>query len=126
MTVSKLLTSLALCCCAFLVVACAARRIHDYRFSITGVVTDEDGTPIQDAQVKLELSDPVYSGITPVKTEQIATNSWGGFVIMEISHQRGVKYTLTVFKSGFQPQTVSGSSPPAGHHTIRLKKSDKT
>ena len=57
-----------------------------------------------------------------MKTVDRRTNSTGGFVFGYISHEPGVKYTLTVRKEGFEPQTVSGSTPPAGHHTIRLKK----
>lgn len=41
---------------------------------------------------------------------------------MYISHERGVKYTLTLHKEGFEPETVSGSSPPAGNHVICLKR----
>lgn len=81
--------------------------------------------PLQGAQVTLEVNGPVYAGVTPAKTEQLLTNSTVGFVIMHISHKRGVKYTITARKNGFEPQTVSGSAPPAGHHTIHLKKTDK-
>jgi hypothetical protein len=50
---------------AFAVVAsaCAVRRSHDYIFSVIGVVTNEDGTPIQDADATLEVYGPVYAGI---------------------------------------------------------------
>jgi len=47
-------------------------------------------------------------------------------MFMYISHKRGVKYSLTVRKEGFEPQTVLGSSPPAGNHMIRLKKAAVT
>ena len=33
-------------------------------------------------------------------------------------------YTITVTKDDFEPQTVSGSAPPAVDHTIRLKKAE--
>jgi hypothetical protein len=102
---------------------CEARPSHDYVFSITGVVTAEDGTPLRDAEVNLEVNGPVYEGVTPVKTVKRATNNTGGFVFMYTSHKRGVRYTITVRKEGFNPQTVSGSAPPAGHHTIHLKSS---
>jgi hypothetical protein len=68
------------------------------------------------------VNGPVYEAVTVVKTVKRMTNSTGGFVFGYISHERGVKYTLTVRKEGFEPQTVSGRAPPAGHHTIRLKK----
>jgi hypothetical protein len=57
-----------------------------------------------------------------VKAERRLTNSTGGFVFMYNSHERGVKYTVTVHKEGFEPQSVSGNAPPAGHHTILLKR----
>jgi len=119
---TSLLTLLALGC-ARLVVACAVRRVsHDYIFGVTGVVTAEDNAPVQNAEVTLEVNGPVYKAITPVKTVKQLTNITGGFVFTYISHERGVKYTLTVHKEGFEPETVSGSSPPAGNHVIRLKR----
>lgn len=109
--------------CVSLVVGCAARRVsRDYSFDVTGVVTDEDGAPVQSAEVTLELNDPVYEGVASVKTVKRLTNSTGGFVFMYISGELGVKFTLTVSKEGFEPQTISGSSPPAEHPTIRLKR----
>jgi hypothetical protein len=107
------------------VLICGARpanRTHDYTFSVTGVVTAEDDTPIQDAVVTLEVSGQVYDGVELVKRVQHKTNDTGGFVFAYISHKRGVKYTISVHKQGFEPATVSGSAPPAGHHTIPLKK----
>jgi hypothetical protein len=100
---------------------CQARS-RDYIFGVTGVVTSEDGTPLQDAEVTLDVSGPIYEGVALVKTERRLTNGTGGFVFMYTSHTRGVKYNITACKDGFEPQTVSGSSPPAGHHTIRLKR----
>jgi hypothetical protein len=102
--------------------ACASRQSRDYAFGITGVVTAEDGTPLQGAEVILKVNGQVYVGVEPLKTERCLTNSTGGFVFMHNSHERGVKYDVTVRKEGFEPQTVSGNVPPAGHHTIRLKK----
>jgi hypothetical protein len=99
-----------------------ARPVHDYMFSVTGVVTAEDATPLQDAHVTLEVDGPVYDGVTPVKIVKHVTNETGGFVFMYISHKRSMKYTLTVGKEGFESQTVSGQAPPAGNHTIRLKR----
>jgi hypothetical protein len=122
---TNLLTILALGC-SVLVVGCAARRrvIADYMFDITVLVTAEDGAPVQDAELTLDVNGPVYEGVTVVKTVKRLTNSTGGFVFGYISHEQGVKYTLTVHKEGFEPQIVSGSAPPVGHHTIRLKKVD--
>jgi hypothetical protein len=101
---------------------CAVRRSHDYIFSVTGIVTAQDGSPLGDAEITLEVSGPVYEAVTPVKTVKHLTDSTGGFVFMYISHERGVKYTITVSKDGFEPQTISGSAPPAGNHAIRLKR----
>ena len=97
------------------------RGSHDYMFDVTGVVTAEDGTPIKDAEVTLEVNGPVYEAVTLVRTVKRSTDGTGGFVFGYISHKRGVKYSLTVRKDGFEPQTVSGNAPPAGHHTIRMK-----
>ena len=109
--------------CVLPVAICEARS-HDYTFSITGVVTDESGQPIENVQITLEVHGPVYEGIAPVKTEQLLTNNTGGFVVMHISHKRNVEYLITVCKDGFETVTVSGSAPPAGHHTIRLKRTE--
>jgi hypothetical protein len=70
------------------------------------------------------VNGPVYEAITQVKTVKQLTNITGEFVFMYISHERGVKYTLTVHKEGFEPETVSGSSPLAGNHVICLKRAN--
>ena len=100
---------------------CQARS-RDYTFDVTGVVTAGAGAPLQDAEVILEVNGPVYDAVAPVKTARRLTNSYGGFVFVYISHKRGVMYTVTIRKDGFEPQTVSGSAPPPGHHTIRFKR----
>jgi hypothetical protein len=110
--------------CALLASRSEARPNHDYVFGITGVVVTEDGAPLQNAQVTLQVTGPVYSGVETVKKEEQLTNDTGGFVFMYTSHERGVKYTISVHKDGFEPQVVSGSAPPAGHHKIVLKKAD--
>lgn len=109
-----------------LALASGTRPVHDYIFSITGVVTAEDRTPLQDAEVNLDVNGPVYEGVTLIKTVKRTTDDTGGFVFTYTSHQRGVKYTITVRKEGFEAQTVSGSAPPDGHHTIRTKKHSST
>lgn len=96
--------------------------VHDYVFTITGVVTAEDGTPTIDAEISLEVNGPVYKGVELIKTVKSMTDDTGGFVFTYMSHKRGVKYSVTVRKEGFESQTVSGSSPPASHHTIHLKR----
>jgi hypothetical protein len=116
-----LLVLLALGSAAF---GCASsgRQSRDYMFGVTGVVTAEDGTPLEGAEVTLEVNGPVYEAVSPVKAERRLTNKTGGFVFMYNSHERDVKYVVTVRKEGFEPEKVSGSAPPAGHHTIRLKR----
>ena len=106
---------------AVLVSGCA-RRNHDYIFGITGLVSTEDGSPLKDAQITLEVNGPVYEAVTLVKVVKRYTDDTGGFVFTYISHERCVKYLLTVSKDGFEPQTASGNAPPAGHHTIVLRK----
>jgi len=110
--------------CALLVLGCAARRVrvHDYMFGVTDLVTAEDDTPIVGAEVTLEVNGPVYEAVTLVRTAKGSTNSPGRFVFMCPSHERGVKYSLTVRKEGFEPQTVLGGAPPDGHHTILMKR----
>ena len=102
-----------------------AQPVHNYMFNITGVVTSDDGKPVQDADVILEVDNPVYEGVGTVKTASRMTNETGGFVFAYISHKLGVKYTITVSKAGFNPQTLSGSAPPGSHHVIRLSKADR-
>jgi hypothetical protein len=104
---------------------CAARRSHDYIFAVTGLVTAEDGSPIKDAEISLEVSGPVYEAVTPVKTVRRLTDSNGHFTFMYISHERSVKYIIKMSKNGFEPQTVSGSAPPAAYHAILLKKANR-
>ena len=107
---------------AISVLGCAVRRNHDYIFDVTGMVTTEDGVPLGDAEITLDVNGPVYEAITPVKIVKRATDSTGGFVFAYISHERGVKYRITASKDGFESQTVSGSAPPANHLAIRLKR----
>jgi hypothetical protein len=103
---------------------CQARPapVHDYIFAITGVVTTEDGAPIKDVEINLEVNGPVYKGVELIKTVKCMTDDTGGFVFTYTSHKRAVKYSITVRKEGFESQNVSGSSPPASHHTIHLKR----
>jgi hypothetical protein len=102
--------------------SCAVRRSHDYTFGVTGIITTQDGSSIEGAEVVLDVYGPVYAGVAPVHSERLRTDSTGGFVFMHISHERGVKYMLTVQKAVFEVQTITGHAPPDEHHTIRLKK----
>ena len=96
--------------------------VHDYIFGVTGVVKGEDGQAVPGAEIILQVTDPVFKGTELVKTAKRVTDDGGGFVFTYLCHKREVKYTVTVRKEGFEPQTVTGSAPPAGHHTIRLKR----
>jgi hypothetical protein len=117
---SKLLAVLLLFWSPLLWLLREAGPTHDYVFSVTGLVTAEDGTPLRDAEVELEVHGPVSEGTTPVKIVKRVTDNGGGFAFMYTSHKRGVRYSVTVQKEGFEPQTVSGSAPPAGNHTFHL------
>ncbi len=99
-----------------------ADAVRPWLCTFDGRLRVQDRAPLQDVAITLEVNGPVYEAITPVKTVKHLTNGTGGFMFMYISHERGVKYTLTVHKDGFEPQSVSGSSPPAGNHVIRLKR----
>ena len=101
---------------------CAARRIHDYVFTVTGAVTAEDNVPVEAADVTLDVTGPVYDGIEPVRNRHSSTGPYGEFVFAYISHQAGVKYTITVRKNGFEPEIVSGAAPPNGNYAIKLKR----
>jgi len=115
---TKLLALAMLCFLALgLVPDAQPSPVHDYIFSVTGVVKTDEDAPLQDAEIILEVSGPVYEAITLVKNVKRLTDSTGGFVFNYISHKRGVKYSRTVRKAGFEPQTV-----PVGHHTIRMKR----
>ncbi len=119
--IGKILTLLAVSC-PLLVVACAARvRVHDYSFDVIGFVAAEDGAPLLNVEVILQVDTPIYEGMTPVKSQRLVTDK-GAFIFSGLSHNSVTKYTLTVRKEGFEPQTVSGSAPPDGHHTIRMKR----
>jgi outer membrane lipoprotein-sorting protein len=107
--------------CSLTSAACAVRRVHDYSFDVTGFVTAEDGAPLQNVEVILAVDTPIYEAIKPVKTQQLITNN-GAFVFRCLSHDSATKYTVTVRKEGFEPQTVSGNAPPDGHLVFRLKK----
>jgi hypothetical protein len=119
----KLLTVLALGC-SLLATACAVRRIHDYSFDVIGFVSAEDGAPLQNVEVTLQVDPAVYEALTPVKSQQLVTNK-GAFIFRCLSHNSVTKYTLTVRKEGFEPQTVMGSAPPNGHHVFRLRRTSQ-
>jgi hypothetical protein len=97
--------------------------VHDYVFNVTGVVKTAEGTAVQDARITLQLNGAADHGGTPPKTITVSTDRLGGFSFnFFVSRKRGVKYTLTVQKEGFEPATVSGSSPPPQNHVIQLHK----
>jgi hypothetical protein len=95
--------------CVLLRVDCAARRVHDYVFDVTGSVAAEDGSPLKGVEVILRVGTPVYEGVTPVKTQRLLTNK-GAFIFRCLSHSPTTKYTVTVGKEGFEPQTLLGTA----------------
>jgi hypothetical protein len=114
----KLLTLLILGF-AFFGLVCEARPrlTHDYIFSVNGVVAAEDGAPRKDAEIILEVNGPVYQAVTLVRTVKRSTDS------RQIRlHVHQPQTRREVRREGFEPQTVSGSAPPAAHHTIRMKR----
>lgn len=96
-------------------------RVKDYAFDVTGTVAADDGTPLQDVEVILQVETPVYEGVAPVNTQRVVMSK-GAFIFRCLSHSRSTKYSVTVRKDGYEPQTVSGTAPPNGNFTIRLKK----
>ena len=107
-----------------LVLGCAAvcpARVKDYTFDLTGTVSAEDGAALQNVEVVLQLDTPVYEGVKPVNTQRLVTSK-GAFIFRCLSHSSSTKYTVTVRRDGYEPQTVSGAAPPDGNFTIRLKK----
>jgi hypothetical protein len=105
-----------------MVAACAARRVRDYGFDVTGIVAAEDGAVLENVEVILQVDTPIYEAVTPVKSQRLVTSK-GVFIFRCLSHDPVTRYTVTVRKEGFEPQTVSGSAPPDGHYTIHLKRS---
>jgi hypothetical protein len=95
---------------------------HDYIFATHGVVKTNDDTPIQGAEIALELDGQVYKGVELIKTVKSATDHNGEFSFVYMSHKRGVKYRISISKEGFDSQMLSGSSPPASNHIVHLKK----
>lgn len=65
---------------------------------------------MQNAEITLEVNGPVYKVITPVKTAQQFTDNSGGLIFTYISHELGVKYTITVRK-GTSFSSVSLGTP---------------
>ena len=107
--------------------SCAVFRIakdpkKDYVFSVTGVVRTQDGAPLVGADVTLNLNGPVYEGIDLVRSRQVLTAENGGFAFAYLSHEWGVRYTITARKEGFEPQTFSGAAPPSARHAVKLKR----
>lgn len=103
----------------------APAHVKDYTFDVTGTVSAEDGAALQDVEVVLQVDKPVYEGVNPVNTQRLVTSK-GAFVFRCLSHSRPTKYSVTVRKDGYEPQTVSGTAPPNGNFTIRLKKQAST
>jgi hypothetical protein len=110
----------------FLIFSCAlmptaARGVRDRTFDVIGTVSADDGTPLQDVEVTLRVDPVIYEGIAPVSVQRIVTSK-GAFIFKCLTHSASTKYSVTVHKDGYEPQTVSGTAPPNGSFTIRLRK----
>jgi hypothetical protein len=79
---------------------------------------------LEGVEVILQVDSSVYAGVTALKSQRLLTNNNGTFIFMYLTGNVSTKYSLTIRKEGFEPQTVLGSSPPATHHAIRLKKAN--
>jgi hypothetical protein len=95
----KVLVLLVLGCA--LVAACATRRVQDYTFDVTGTVSAEDGTALQGVEVILQVDNPIYEGVAPVKTQRLVTSK-GAFLFRCLSHSPTTKYSVAVRKDGFE------------------------
>jgi hypothetical protein len=116
----KLLTRLVFGC-ALLAAACFPHRIVDYNFFVFGTVATEDGAPLEGVEVVLQVESPIYEALTPVTTKRLVTSD-DKFFFGGLTSNPSTKYTVTVHKEGFEPQTVSGSAPPNGEYHVRLKR----
>jgi hypothetical protein len=96
------------------------RTSHHTIFSVTGRVETTNGTPLSNAEITLELSRPVYDGITPVTSAQTKSDEHGGFRFVFIAHGQNIAYRLVCRQPGFNADTKFGKSPPAEHHICKL------
>jgi len=110
--------------CVLLAPVCGAYRVREHTFDVIGTLSAEDGTALQDVDVILQVDTPVYEGVKPVNTKRLVTSK-GAFIFRCMSHSSSTKYTVTVRKDGYEPQTVSGTAPPDGNFTIRLRKASE-
>jgi hypothetical protein len=104
--------------------ACAHRGelVVDYMFSVLGTVVGPTGDPIEDAAVVLEVGEPVYEGVTSVRTRVFRTDRLGRFAIGFLTHNPATPYVLRVEKAGFAVWTIAGTSPPYQEHTVTLER----
>jgi len=108
------------------VMACTTSRardpappVRDYTFDVRGIVTTKGGSPVADAQVLVEMTQPVYEALTSLRRRELVTDDTGRFGLMLISHGV-VEYQVTVRKAGFGTERISGASPPPGYHKFEL------
>jgi hypothetical protein len=100
------------------------RRIHAHKRAYdvqrNGRVETTSGTPLSNAEITLELSRPVYDGITPVSTAQTKSDEHGGFKFVLVAHGQNIAYRLVCRQAGLVEDTKFGKSPPAEHHVCKL------
>ena len=115
----KLLTLLILGA-AVLATVGVARASHDHMFDVSGVVTTEDGAPLKDAEVTLQVNGPVFEAVMVVRTVKRSTDGTGGFVFRvhqaqterEV-HAHGAQRRLRT--SNCFGQRSPGGTPHASH-----------
>jgi len=110
-----------LLCCIFVCTEYSAGRVRDRVFDITGTIDASDGTPVNDAEVVLEVDKPIYDGVNPVKSQRLVTSK-GAFIFRCLTHSPVTNFKVTVRQDGFEPQMISGKVPPDAHVTIHMKR----
>jgi hypothetical protein len=105
----------------FTAVIVCALRARDYTFDVIGTISAEDSMPLKDVEVILEVNRPVYEGVNARTTQRVVTST-GSFIFRCLSHSSSTKYSVTVRKDGFEPQTVCGAAPPNREFKILLRK----
>ena len=78
-------------------------EIHvDVAFYVEGTVTTKDGEPLSGVEVTLELGEPVYKAITPVKETHTITDGTGQFGFFYLSGVQTPSFSLTCRKPGYK------------------------
>lgn len=95
---------------------------RDGTFTVAGVVTDQSGSPVPDAEVVVRTSAPLLEAPSPVDTLRATTTEQGTFGISSPARDASVAYILLVRKDGYEPYVTGGVSPTESEHRIRLRR----